>query len=111
MMQGIVILLIKQYGGVSTFCIKCSLEFLYMNSYFFNSTLQTMWGVATLHIKKYGEYRLSAINDSGESIKKKMNISSNSKLYSKSLQIPSKRLGRSPFLKKSEAANLVGLPF
>ncbi len=27
-----------------------------------------MWGVATLHVKQYGEYRLSAMNDSGESI-------------------------------------------
>jgi hypothetical protein len=31
-------------------------------------------GVATLHIKQYKEYQLSAINDSGESIKNRENF-------------------------------------
>jgi hypothetical protein len=67
--------------------------------------------VATLRIQQYGEYRLSTINDSGEPIKKIEDISANTRPNSKSLQIPTKRTGRSPFLKKSEAKNLVGLSF
>jgi hypothetical protein len=67
-----------------------------------------MRGVATLHSKQYGEYELSARNNSGESIKI-TNISPNSKPNSKTLQIQSKGLGRTPIVKKSEATNLVGL--
>ncbi len=39
------------------------------NSYICNSPLLTMRGVATLRSNQYGDYQLSAINNSGESIK------------------------------------------
>jgi hypothetical protein len=58
-----------------------------------------MLGVSTLHFKQYGEYQLSAINNSGESIKM---VSSNSTPNSKSCQIPSEGLERRPFLKKNQ---------
>jgi hypothetical protein len=59
-----------------------------------------MWGVATLHIKRYREYQLSSVNYSRESIKNHEYVSSNLKPNSNSLQKPSKELGRKPFVKK-----------
>jgi hypothetical protein len=67
-----------------------------------------MWGEVTLRIKQHGEYQIFAINDSGESIK---NHEYFLELEAKfeSLQISREGLGRSPFVKKSETQNLVGL--
>jgi hypothetical protein len=62
----------------------------------------------TLRYKWCREQRLSALNNSGKSIQNcdyPLEINTNLK----SLQILSKRLRKSPFLKKSETKNLVGL--
>jgi hypothetical protein len=57
----------------------------------------------TLHIKQYKVYQLNTTNDLGVNAKKIVDISSNSKPNSKSIQIPNNGLGRSPFAKKAEA--------
>jgi hypothetical protein len=65
-----------------------------------------MLGVATVHTKQYGVYRLSAklIADI------QANISTNSKPNSRRLQITSKGLGRSAFVKENQRSkNLVEL--
>jgi hypothetical protein len=58
-----------------------------------------MQGIATLCMKQHGEYRLSAINDSGEAIiNSKYLLEFEAKF--ESIQISSKGLERSSFLKK-----------
>jgi hypothetical protein len=67
-----------------------------------------MQGVAILHIK---QYELSAIKESRESIiiLKICEYLLDFEVKFKSLQAPSKRLGKSSFLKKIRGKNLVGL--
>jgi hypothetical protein len=68
-MWGVVTLHIKQKQGVSTPIIKCQARVYAENSYKCNSLLDVMRGVATLRIEQYGEYQLSTVNKSRESIK------------------------------------------
>jgi hypothetical protein len=63
--------------------------------------------VATLRIIQYGEYWLSAINNSEESIKNREYLLEFEAKFEKSLNTR-KGLGRSPS-KKLEVKNLVGL--
>jgi hypothetical protein len=68
-----------------------------------------MWRVTTPRSKQYGEYRLSAINYSGESIKNRDYLTEFEAKFDKSLKTEySKWLERSPSVKKSEIKNLVG---
>jgi hypothetical protein len=64
--------------------------------------------VATLCIKQYKEYRLSAINKSGESIKNREYLIEYESKFEKFVN-RSKGLGKSPSVKKSEVKILVGL--
>jgi hypothetical protein len=102
-MQGVVVTLhIKQYTEYQLSVFNGKPEFLH--------TIQTF--VAPRY-KRCRESQPSVLNDTGstdsplltiaESQSKIANISSYLKLNSKSLQKPSKGLGRSPFVKKSEA--------
>jgi hypothetical protein len=60
-----------------------------------------MWRVATLRNKQYGKYRLSTINNSGESIKKREYLIEFEAKFEKYLDTLS--------VKKSEEKNLVEL--
>ncbi len=64
--------------------------------------------VTTLRSKQYGEYRLSAMNYGGESIKNHEYLTELEAKFEKSLKA-SKGLEKSPPVKKSEVKNLVGL--
>jgi hypothetical protein len=67
-----------------------------------------MWGVVILHLNKTGSIE-SLLQIIAKSQSKIANISSNLTPNSKSLQLPSKGLGRSPSVEKLEVKNLVGL--
>jgi hypothetical protein len=68
-----------------------------------------MRAVATLCIKQYGEYQLSAKKASRVSFKNRNYILEFAGKF-ENLKTPNKRLGRNPFVKKSEAKTRWTIP-
>jgi hypothetical protein len=68
-----------------------------------------MWGVETLRIKQYGEYQLSAINDSRESIKNYEYFLGIRSQMRKAFRCQVRSLVLEEIVKKSQAENLVVL--
>ncbi len=87
---------VKQYRESRLTVLNSRLNFLHMIHAYVSSLCID---AGTLRIKQCGEYRLSAINGS-QNPSNIVNISMNLKSNLKSLQIPSKRLEKGPFLKK-----------